>query len=678
MDVVLLSLPAEGRYASYDLLKAAAQSHAKSAGYAFACTGSKIKKKNGRYIKTLSCRRGGKKYHDTVNEGRKRNKCTHKVDCPVRIRARERPDTFWDLCHIDPNREGDNTHNHPPAEAAAFPEHRQLNEEQIAVVSSHHLAGIRPSRTVAVLKSQFPDIEVHHKDIYNCTAAFAREARHGKSPPEALIDHLEGEKREGRIFLEWEADQGRGGHINYIFIADQRSVDYLNANPDIILLDCTYKTNKFDMPLLHILGVDNMGQSFSVGFCFLDTEKEDSYDKAMRHLVSLFRPGVWPSIIATDCEIALINAIDTHFPARFTNRIICFWHICKNLMVKCKALFETEQRWEEFEVFFKNVIYAKTTEEFMDLVDEFKAEFFFNDGNPPLLPPNPTTEQHERHVKQNLEHEAVKYALGQWIIPHHKQIVHAWIDQFFHAGTTTTSRLEGSHHRVKSWIGKPVKNLTMVWRAIQLSIDDQLNQIMVKRAQEAQRTPIRLSGPFFFGVINKITHHGLLNLHKQLSIVQNEARRVEAGEISNICTGSFVKSYGMPCWHMIKERLSQSQPITSNDFHPHWHINRPPIGFQSTTIQPPILDPLTRQQRRNNEAARRAHQRAFNRQRVAQTGRILSQFESQSQVLRHCSACVEAGHDKMRCRGCRATGHSRNRCPNATLAIRLVAQEDNS
>ncbi|RKF59032.1 hypothetical protein OnM2_063007 [Erysiphe neolycopersici] len=84
MNVVPLYLPAESRYASFDLLEAASQSHAKSAvGHAFACTGSK--KKNGMCINTLSYRRGGKKHLNTVNVGQKRQKSTHK-----------------DLCHIDP------------------------------------------------------------------------------------------------------------------------------------------------------------------------------------------------------------------------------------------------------------------------------------------------------------------------------------------------------------------------------------------------------------------------------------------------------------------------------------------------------------------------------------------------------------------------------------------------
>ena len=66
-----------------------------------------------------------------------------------------------------------------------------------------------------------------------------------------------------------------------LFLVDMRSVEYLNQHPDILLLDCTYKTNKFDMPLLDILGVDNHNHGFSISVCFLDSEVKDNYKEAI-------------------------------------------------------------------------------------------------------------------------------------------------------------------------------------------------------------------------------------------------------------------------------------------------------------------------------------------------------------------------------------------------------------
>jgi hypothetical protein len=95
-----------------------------------------------------------------------------------------------------------------------------------------------------------------------------RAKRQGKSPPEALISRLEAEKAKGKIYFEWKRDSE--GYIAMLFVTDARLVEYLNKYFDVLLLDCTYKTNKFDMLLLDILGVDYHGNLFTIALCFLD------------------------------------------------------------------------------------------------------------------------------------------------------------------------------------------------------------------------------------------------------------------------------------------------------------------------------------------------------------------------------------------------------------------------
>jgi hypothetical protein len=105
-----------------------------------------------------------------------------------------------------------------------------------------------------------------------------------------------------------------------------------------------------------------------------------------------------------------------------------------------------------------------------------------------------------------------------------------------------------------------------------------------------------------------------------------------------------------------------------SDFHPHWHINRPLSDIEYVPPTPVILDPIDRHLRRTQETERRAHARANNRLRLAQTGRILSQFEQRQGALRHCSACTEPRHDRQACGGCRSTGHIRSNCPHVPRA----------
>ena len=93
--------------------------------------------------------------------------------------------------------------------------------------------------------------------------------------------------------------------------------------------------------------------------------------------------------------------------------------------------------------------------EYEDRLEDFKAEFNFNDGEPFTLP-EPientvnTLEEIQTTVDRDIERLVLVYVIGQWLVPHHQQVVHAWVDRFFHAGTTTTSRLEGSHGVLKA------------------------------------------------------------------------------------------------------------------------------------------------------------------------------------------------------------------------------------
>ena len=253
---------------------------------------------------------------------------------------------------------------------------------------------------------------------------------------------------------------------------------------------------------------------------------------------------------------------------------------------------------------------------------------------------------------------ALSYCLGRWLGTYKTKFVHCYVDQFFHAGTTTTSRLEGAHYVLKQWIGKPTKDMTGVWESVQLAINHQLDEIRTYRGQCYSGTIVRTQNEFFSDLSQEITPQGQMKLHSQWTLYKSEETRLRNGETSSICTGTFFSSMGVPCWHMIKARLAGGGRIQPMDFHPHWHWFRPLPGSEPIVPPQPILDPETRQRRRTEETERRAQARQYARVRRAQTGRILSQHEQQQSVLRHCSACTEHGHDRATCRGCRSTGHT--------------------
>jgi hypothetical protein len=85
-------------------------------------------------------------------------------------------------------------------------------------------------------------------DIYNLNTSFKREQRHRLSANDALLQHL---KDKGAHF---KIDITSANRIRRLFIAYPQSLQLAQTNQDVILVDNTYKTNKFDIPLLHIIG----------------------------------------------------------------------------------------------------------------------------------------------------------------------------------------------------------------------------------------------------------------------------------------------------------------------------------------------------------------------------------------------------------------------------------------
>ena len=77
---------------------------------------------------------------------------------------------------------------------------------------------------------------------------------------------------------------GPNGHVTAVLFAHADSLVYLRAYPEILLLDYTYKTNKYGMPLLDMIGVDATGRSFCIAFAFLSGEAEEDCTWALEQL----------------------------------------------------------------------------------------------------------------------------------------------------------------------------------------------------------------------------------------------------------------------------------------------------------------------------------------------------------------------------------------------------------
>jgi hypothetical protein len=94
-------------------------------------------------------------------------------------------------------------------------------------------------------------------------------------------------------------------------------------HPDVLLLDCTYKTNRFNMALLNICAITGANKVVQIGLVFLRRETEADYDWALDyiHNIMVHNSIEEPVSIVTDRELALIKSLNTWFPS--SQHLLC-------------------------------------------------------------------------------------------------------------------------------------------------------------------------------------------------------------------------------------------------------------------------------------------------------------------------------------------------------------------
>jgi len=116
--------------------------------------------------------------------------------------------------------------------------------------------GPAPKKIMTTLREQDPDTLVAENDIRSNKGVLRARDLAGRTPVEALLEELSSSSE-----CRFDVKKNTENRIQYLFFAHTKQVKLLLANPDIILMDCNYRTNKYRLPLLHILGCTNLGNS---------------------------------------------------------------------------------------------------------------------------------------------------------------------------------------------------------------------------------------------------------------------------------------------------------------------------------------------------------------------------------------------------------------------------------
>lgn len=234
--------------------------------------------------------------------------------------------------------------------------------------------------------------------------------------------------------------------MRYLFWAHPGTAVLYRRHHDILVVDCTYKTNKFKIPLFNIIAVTGFNTVLPVAQCWLSGEKEEDCVWALNMLrLFLIEKDVELSgVVLSDREQACMNAVARVLPEGPS--MVCRWHMNTNVEATARkhlgqvtvvdpttGVRSKENTWETNAVMaaFHEAVDSKTESEFETRAVALKTHSSYLDTN-------------------------------RW--KYKTRIVRAWTDRYPHFGFRDTSLVEGTHAKCKEWICSSQGDLFTVFK----------------------------------------------------------------------------------------------------------------------------------------------------------------------------------------------------------------------
>ncbi|WOH13020.1 hypothetical protein DCAR_0832529 [Daucus carota subsp. sativus] len=398
--------------------------------------------------RSLSYRRNKEKDNTSEVKNKKRSSGTKRCNCPFRLKGKEISAGEWRLFVIDGN------HNHDfPIYNVGRSIMSRLSEDEKLKAKEMTQAHVPPSQILISIKNENKENLTTMKQVYNYRQTLRKEEMGDRSVTQQLLSYLNKES----YFFSYRASPT--DVVTDLFFANKKAVQLLHQFYYVLIMDCTYKTNKYKMPLLQIVGCVPTGKNFVVGLAFLQDEKKDSFEWALQCTKALFDQNHLPEVIVTDREYALMNAIDGVFPSSY--HMLCTRHIAKNVESRAKVGTRSEIFARGFVGRWNQIVHAET-------------EVDYEEKN-------------------------------TWLI-HAKKFVHAYTNKVLHFGNRTTNRVESAHNALKRFLKTSTGSLDTIWSRVHSFLELQENEIKASFVRSTNKDLHISVLHLLTGLTGKISH----------------------------------------------------------------------------------------------------------------------------------------------------------------------------
>lgn len=104
----------------------------------------------------------------------------------------------------------------------------------------------------------------------------------------------------------------------------------VNTYPQVLIIDTTYKTTMYDMPLLEAVGATSTDKTFTIAYAFMSHETTEHFEFILRFIRGMYEHDT-PNVVVTDRALAMMSAVDKIFPESQK-------HLCRRHIEQCVLL----------------------------------------------------------------------------------------------------------------------------------------------------------------------------------------------------------------------------------------------------------------------------------------------------------------------------------------------------
>ncbi|KAH1242295.1 PKS-NRPS hybrid synthetase [Glycine max] len=194
-------------------------------------------------------------------------------------------------------------HNHELTKSFVHP----FADEKIVVADM--TKSMVPINILLTLKEHNANSYTTIKQIYNARHAYRSSIRGSNTEMQQLMMLFDRDKYIHRHRMKDE------NVVRDLFWSHPDAVKLTNSYNLVFLIGSTYKTNRYKLSLLDIIGVTPIGTTFSAAFAYLEGEHLNNVVWALQRFWGLFvKVDALPGVIVTDRYLSLMNAVKTIFP----------------------------------------------------------------------------------------------------------------------------------------------------------------------------------------------------------------------------------------------------------------------------------------------------------------------------------------------------------------------------